>query len=50
MDRSHFYEAKWHFSAFSMIFGVFCKIFVFYRKKKNERKRKRLAWAWSSPQ
>jgi hypothetical protein len=40
MDRSHFYEANWHFSDFSMIFGAFCKIFVFYRKKKMKGKEK----------
>jgi hypothetical protein len=35
-----------------MIFGEFCKIFIFIsiEKEKNERKRKMIAWARSIPQ
>jgi hypothetical protein len=32
-----------------MIFGAFCKIFVFYRKKKNERKRKNASMGLVQP-
>jgi hypothetical protein len=48
MDRLYFYEVNKTglvFSNFYMIFGEFCKSFVFMEKVKNERKGKNLAWA-----
>jgi hypothetical protein len=31
----------WHFFDFSMIFGEFCKIFVFYKKKRKTKEKEK---------